>query len=199
MENTNKIKVMGIDHGTTSGWSLFNCELASPKDKQILNYKSKTLIKSMKPIGFGYKKFNKETKLSEIHEKFSDLITSFNPSFLFIEKVNYAGIRYGYNSVLRLTEIRSMIKLVADENNIMTIEVSPTSMKKNIAGTGRATKMQVAQAVCKNFGIEVSDVVENINTKEPKFDNTDSIGLAIQGVFQFINNSKVMPEFIHWR
>ena len=158
---------LSIDHGTTSGYAVFE-----HTDKEV------------KLINSGFVYFNSNTKYNEIYKEYNALFDKTNPDLISLEKINLRGTKFNADAILRLCEIRAMIKLIADERDIECIEANPLSMKKLITGHGHGTKYQVAKEVClvfeKNF-----DEIPKIRTKNPLYDECDAIALGYYNICKY--------------
>jgi Holliday junction resolvasome RuvABC endonuclease subunit len=93
--------------------------------------------------------------------------TTFRPNELVIETF-FPGRMRGATVI---PELRGIIKLAAYQIGTATItEVPPGTVKKNIAGNGRASKSEVKAAVNRKYGISVSSS-----------DEADAIAIALAG------------------
>lgn len=158
---------LSIDHGTTSGYAIFK---HTDKNVQLIN------------SGFVF--FNSKTTYDEIYLKYNELFYKANPDIVSLEKVNLRGTKFNADAILRLCEIRAMIKLIADKRGIECVEANPLSMKKFLTGHGHGTKYQVAKEVClvfeKNF-----DEIPKIRTKNPLYDECDAIALGYYNICKY--------------
>lgn len=168
-------RILSVDHGTTSGYSL----LTVTDDKKVKKEES----------GFVY--FSKDSTCEDFYEDYKDIIERLKPDTLVLEKVNVYGKSFGGNNVIRLAEIRSMLKLLANQNGLIIDEVNPTSVKKFMTGHGNASKLQVASAVCKKFNMRTLDIPK-IRTKNPQFDVCDSLGNGLFAICRKINNGNMI-------
>lgn len=158
---------LSIDHGTTSGYAIYE-----HTDKEV----------TLKDSGFVY--FKSNTKYNNILATFRELVSRVDPHIIVIEKINLSGVKFNANAILRLCEIRAMIKLIADESDIFIVEVNPMSMKKFITGSGRGTKYDVAKSVCMMFDKNY-DEIPKIRTKNPLYDECDAIALGYYGISHY--------------
>lgn len=169
---------LSIDHGTTSGYALFE-----HTNEEVIKEES----------GFIY--FTSKDELNYIKNVFYGLIWRTNPDTITVEKINLIGAKFNANAILRLCEIRAMIKLVADSCGIEVREVNPMSMKKFITGSGRGTKQDVANSVCKAFNMSI-DSIPKIHTKNPLYDECDAIGLGYYDICKYYDNDNGIPNKI---
>ena len=158
---------LSIDHGTTSGYAIFE--------------HTETEV-TLKDSGFIY--FTSSSKYDYIYNTYLEKISHVNPEIIVLEKINLSGVKFNANAILRLCEIRAMIKLIADELDIIVVEVNPMSMKKFITGSGRGTKYDVAKSVCMLFDKNYDDIPK-IRTKNPLYDECDAIALGYYGISHY--------------
>jgi crossover junction endodeoxyribonuclease RuvC len=79
-------------------------------------------------------------RLHEIHEGVVELIARHRPDVLAVEDVFYAK---NVRTTLVLGHARGVILLAGEQHGVRIEELTPTSVKKAIVGTGSATKEQV--------------------------------------------------------
>ena len=75
------------------------------------------------------------------------MIVDFKPSVLVIEKTFFAANR----NVALLNVLADEICLIARRDGLCVLRFAPSTVKKRIAGTGRASKMDVAKVVVARF------------------------------------------------
>ncbi len=85
-------------------------------------------------------------KLELVFEKISELIKEYEPNALAIETV-FLG--KNLKSILILSQVRGVIILAAQLNNIPVYEYSPREIKKSVVGNGNASKQQVQYMIQK--------------------------------------------------
>ena len=100
----------------------------------------------------------KEDSLKEFYNAVTGRVIYWQPDVIVIEKINVAGTTFGGNNVVRLAELRAIIKLVCEERGIKCVEVNPTTMKKYITGYGKATKREVAEVLGATYGIDADEI-----------------------------------------
>lgn len=83
-------------------------------------------------------------RLKDIHEGVAALIDEFSPATLSIESAFYGK---NVRSALTLGQARGAIILAAAQHGVEVAEYAPREIKKAVAGTGAATKEQVAYMV----------------------------------------------------
>jgi crossover junction endodeoxyribonuclease RuvC len=79
-------------------------------------------------------------RLAEIHEGIADLISRHSPNVLSIEDIFYAR---NVRTTVVLGHARGVILLAAAQAGLEIHEFPPAEIKKAVAGTGAATKLQV--------------------------------------------------------
>jgi len=107
-----------------------------------------------------------DQRLVELGKAFSELLGEFEPSELAIERA-FHGLNA--QSVLKLSEARGALKLLALQAELRVHEYAPAMVKRAVVGRGRATKAEVQQRVrllCK-LG------------STPKPDAADALAIAI--------------------
>lgn len=131
-EQKTKQRILAIDHGTTSG-------IASFVD-------GKYHISEVLHLG-------DISDLIKAYREFERVFYLLIPNVVVVEKVNVSGAKFGGETVIKLAQLQAMIKLLAQRFNCKIIEINPMSMKKHIAGSGRAEKQDVAEAVARRWNL----------------------------------------------
>ena len=80
------------------------------------------------------------TRLREIHEAVSELITRHRPDHLAVEDIFYSR---NVRTTLALGQARGVVLLAGETAGLLIHEFAPAEVKKAIVGTGSATKEQV--------------------------------------------------------
>ena len=80
------------------------------------------------------------SRLKEIHDGITELLTRHKPDVLSIEDVFYAR---NVRTTVTLGHARGVILLAGAQHNVRVHEVSPAEIKKAVVGSGAATKEQV--------------------------------------------------------
>jgi len=83
-------------------------------------------------------------RIGKLHEVVLQLIEEYRPTACVIEQ-GFLGLNA--SSALRLGETRGAIIASACKFGVEVVEVSPTHVKKTVAGNGRASKEEVALAL----------------------------------------------------
>ena len=126
--------ILGVDPGSRfCGYGIIQTE-----KKQIVAAGCGTII--IKP------KLSFPKKLELVFDKISQLIKEYNPNVLAIETV-FLG--KNLKSILILSQIRGVVILAAQLNNMPVFEYSPREIKKSVVGNGNASKQQVQYMIQK--------------------------------------------------
>lgn len=174
------MNILAFDHGTNTGWC-------------VLELKNNEL----KLIDKGIIKMETHSDYYEFYNAFGDVFKKYekNCPFLCLEKVNIAGAKFGYTSVIRLTEIRTILKLLGNERAMEIIEVNPMTLKKYMCDTSKVSKSDVANKVSDVFDIEYKEIVLKAHTKTPMYDIADSIAIGYYGASQVnVNENKGISD-----
>lgn len=106
-------------------------------------------------------------KYSFICDKVDELIDEFKVDMIVLEGYFAGGMKT--TGTLICTELRGAIKcMVADKHSNVNIveDIVPSSLKLTIAGSGRASKRQVCEAIMGKLGIEITDIKETFSTNK---------------------------------
>jgi len=149
------MRILGIDPGTSLiGYGII--------DFDGKNYKA---------VDFGHLKtgvnIRNADRVATVYDFFDKLIKEFGP-----EKITLESLFFFKNAktVVKVSEIRGILLLVAAKNGIEITEFTPLQVKQAVSGYGRAEKRQVQKMVKLILGLET----------EPKPDDTaDALALAI--------------------
>jgi crossover junction endodeoxyribonuclease RuvC len=90
------------------------------------------------------------SRLREIHELITALITEFSPDAMAVESV-FTALNVG--TTLRLAEVRGVVLLAAAQASIPAHSYSPREVKASITGYGAASKQQIQQMVRATLGL----------------------------------------------
>lgn len=175
------MKILGIDHGTRTGYALLdNCELTKYGS---VNIRGDLLGK----------------KLIDFTNKMKIIINYSKPDLIVLEKPNH---RRNTKTTILLDGYYCVLNILAAEKKIDVMSVHPTSMKKVITGTGKASKDDVVQRIADNFNLKLKDILEyeyySVNTsnfkkgdvKKIHYDISDAIGLAYYGYLKTFTNKE---------
>lgn len=92
-----------------------------------------------------------EARLKEIHEGVAEVIAALKPQFLAIEQL-YSHYERPRTAIL-MGHARGVIILAASLVGIPTKSYAATQVKRMLTGAGRASKAQMQNAICREFGL----------------------------------------------
>lgn len=93
-----------------------------------------------------------QKRLDKIHRSLLELIRSFKPDALVLEKL-YSHYRHPVTASL-LGHARGVISLLAAEENVPFFEYASTRVKKSVTGKGHASKSQIQRMIAHVLGIK---------------------------------------------
>lgn len=129
MRESERVVVLGIDPGTAvTGYGVIRREGRNPLtlvECGVIRTKPRDTLPQ---------------RLAEIHEGVADLIRRHKPTVLSIEDIFYAR---NVRTTVVLGHSRGVILLAAAQAGIEIHEYPPAEIKKAVAGTGAATKLQI--------------------------------------------------------
>ena len=153
------MKVLGIDPGIKNlGWGIIEGE------KRKLDHLESGIFCPDKTDDLG-------DKLLAIHNFLLELIDSYEPDLVAIESV---FVSKNPRNTLRLGEVRAAAILACSRRNIAFRDFAPREVKKNLTGSGAASKALVADMVCRML---------KLKQQKSKFDRYDAIAIAISGIW----------------
>ena len=107
-----------------------------------------------------------EDRLYEIFKDLNELINRWNPSIAAVEKFFF----YRSSTTISVVQARGVIMMVLASKKIHVSEYSPAQIKLTIAGSGKASKKEVLDAVMYNLKLN----------KPPKPDDSaDALAIAL--------------------
>ncbi len=107
-----------------------------------------------------------EDRLYEIFKDLNELINHWNPNVAAVEKFFF----YKSSTTISVVQARGVIMMILASKNIQVSEYSPAQIKLTIAGSGKASKKEVLDAVMYNLELE----------KPPKPDDSaDALAIAL--------------------
>ena len=112
------------------------------------------------------KEKQEEYRLYEIFKDLNILINRWQPNLAAVEKFFF----YKSSTTISVVQARGVIMMALASKNIQVSEYSPAQIKLTIAGTGKATKKEVLDAVMYNLKLK----------KAPKPDDSaDALAIAL--------------------
>ena len=107
-----------------------------------------------------------EDRLYEIFKDLNELINRWNPNVAAVEKFFF----YKSSTTISVVQARGVIMMILASKKIQVSEYSPAQIKLTIAGSGKASKKEVLDAVMYNLELE----------KPPKPDDSaDALAIAL--------------------
>jgi len=113
-----------------------------------------------------------EAKLADIYQGVSELMTTFHPAVMAVEKL-YSHYERPTTAIL-MGHARGVICLAAAQAGVPVRHYAATHIKKMLTGSGRAPKPQVQMAICRQFGL--------LQAPEPP-DVADALAIALCHVY----------------
>ncbi|MBQ0067871.1 MAG: crossover junction endodeoxyribonuclease RuvC [Phascolarctobacterium sp.] len=111
-----------------------------------------------------------ELRLKKIYEEISALIDHYKPDLMSIEKLFF---KQNITTGIPVGQARGVILLAASNQGLPILEFAPSEIKKNVVGTGAATKEQVTYMV---------QHLLNIKEKPKPDDVADALAAALCGI-----------------
>jgi len=105
-------------------------------------------------------------RLYEIFNDLNELINHWNPNLAAVEKYFF----YRSSTTISVVQARGVIMMVLASKNINVSEYSPAQIKLTIAGSGKASKKEVIEAVMYNLDLR--------NAPKPD-DSADALAIAL--------------------
>ena len=112
------------------------------------------------------KEKQEEHRLFEIFRDLNELINHWEPNIAAVEKFFF----YRSSTTISVVQARGVIMMVLASKNIQVFEYSPAQIKLTIAGSGKASKKDILEAVMYNLKLK----------KAPKPDDSaDALAIAL--------------------
>jgi crossover junction endodeoxyribonuclease RuvC len=153
--------ILGIDPGTaTTGYALIN---TSNKKVDVVDW---GLIETDKNNSLGL-------RLVNIYRKMSKLVKEHRPDLVAIEKIFFAT---NAKTAISVGQAQGVMFYCFAVNKVEMFEYAPGTIKKVVAGSGRADKKDVQKALRAVFG----NKVRSAKKKKTHFDDAaDAIAVAL--------------------
>ena len=110
-----------------------------------------------------------EDRLFEIFNDLNTLIEHWKPDIAAVEKFFF----YKSSTTISVVQARGVIMMVLASKKIQVSEYAPSQVKLTIAGSGKATKKEVIEAVMYNL---------NLDYKPKPDDSADALAIALTKV-----------------
>ena len=112
------------------------------------------------------KELQEEYRLFEIYKDLNELINHWKPNVAAVEKFFF----YRSSTTISVVQARGVIMMILGSKKIEVSEYSPAQIKLTIAGSGKASKKEVLEAVMYDLKL----------TKAPKPDDSaDALAIAL--------------------
>jgi crossover junction endodeoxyribonuclease RuvC len=121
------------------------------------------------------------SRLKEIHEKLSEIIRTYKPQAMAVEKVFFAKNAV---SALKLGQARGVVLLTGALHDLEIHEYSATEVKGMVTGYGRADKEQVAKTLKLILGQQDFETL----------DSSDALAIAFAHALSLRGGAAKMPE-----
>lgn len=153
--------ILGIDPGTaTTGYGIIK---SFPKNFEVVDF---GLIETDKNGSTG-------KRLENIYKEIRKLLTKFSPDVVAIERLFFAT---NAKTAMSVGQAQGVMIFAAARSKIDVIEYAPGTVKKMVAGDGRADKKLMQQSVRKVLGARV----RSAKKKRTHFDNAaDALAIAL--------------------
>ena len=153
--------ILGIDPGTaTTGYGMIK---VSSRKFEVLEF---GLIETDKNGSPG-------KRLEKIYLGMTSILKKFSPDVVAIEKLFFAA---NAKTAMRVGQAQGVMIFAAARSKIEVAEYAPGTIKKVVAGDGRADKKMMQKAVRKVLGAKVRSAVK----KKTHFDNAaDALAVAL--------------------
>ncbi len=109
-------------------------------------------------------------RLIEIAEDLNQIINKWNPDISAVEKFFF----YRSNNTINIVQARGVIIMTLSKSKLSILEFSPMQIKLAIAGSGKANKDDVLDAVMQEL---------NLNSPPKPDDAADALAIALTGLF----------------
>ena len=107
-----------------------------------------------------------EQRLFEIHSDLKELIYKWNPDYAAVEKFFF----YKSSTTISVVQARGVIMMTLGSFNIPISEYAPAQIKLTVAGSGRATKRDILDAVMFTLKLEYAPKPD---------DSADAVAIAL--------------------
>lgn len=155
------MRILGIDPGTaTTGFGLIE---ANHRRCRVIDWGLVETDKELLP----------EVRLEKIFKETGKLIKRLSPDIFAFERIFFAT---NAKTAISVGQAQGVMLLAASRSKIKVAAYAPGTIKKTIAGNGRANKKEMAQAVRKILGNKVKSQAR----KRSHFDNaSDALAVAL--------------------
>ncbi len=143
-------RILGIDPGLNiTGYGVIEVTTAAPKLVEAGVVRSR-------------RNDSMPQRLQQIYDGVADVVTSLQPASMSLEEL-YSHYERPRTAII-MGHARGAICLAAAKSEIPVISYAATKVKKMLTGSGRAPKMQMQMAICREFSLaaapEPADVAD---------------------------------------
>ena len=150
------MRIIGIDPGVaTTGWAIADFD-EEERDFSVVDFGVILTSKGIEP----------EIRLTEIYDDLSELLKKYNPARAGVETLIFHN---NAKTAIEVSQARGVVLLALARNGIAVRNFTPLQIKNQIAGYGKADKMQVQENVRRLCNLE--------DTPKPD-DAADAIAIA---------------------
>ena len=161
-------RVLGIDPGLNiTGYAVLEFQAGRPTLREA------GVVRSRARQSLG-------ARLADIYVGVREVLAAFEPQVMAVEEL-YSHYQRPRTAIL-MGHARGVICLAAAQSEITLRHYAATQVKRLLTGSGRATKSQVQQAICREFSLPAPP--------EPP-DVADALAIAL--CHCFLANNKVNP------
>jgi crossover junction endodeoxyribonuclease RuvC len=112
-------------------------------------------------------------RFENIYKQMVGLLNKYSPDVMVIEKIFFAN---NAKTAIRVGQAQGVMLLAAARSKVDVVEIAPGTIKKVVAGSGRADKKDIQRALRKVFGAKVRSKAK----KRTHFDNAaDALAVAL--------------------
>lgn len=166
--------ILGIDPGTaTTGYGVLRVNKVPGKEEKPNGH--------FDTVDFGlietHKNDSPADRLFQIHDKLDRITSMYNPDIMVIEKVFFAT---NAKTAIRVGQAQGVMLMCASRHSLEVFEYSPMTIKKQVAGHGRAPKEDVQKSIQDILGAHIKSQPK----KKTHFDNAvDALAVALCHVY----------------
>lgn len=135
-------RILGIDPGlNVTGYAVIEAQGAGPKvcEAGVLRQ------------GSEHRGAETGARLHKLHEGLAQVLDEFRPQVMVVEQL-YAHYAHPRTAIL-MAHARGVILLAAAQRGLETVSYNATTIKKTIAGSGRAPKDQIQRTIQRELGL----------------------------------------------
>jgi crossover junction endodeoxyribonuclease RuvC len=148
------VRILGLDPGLQiTGYAVVDSSQRAPKICEAGVIKGADAARS---------KSDTPRRLANLYASLVEILDQFHPKAMAVEQL-YSHYAHPRTAVL-MGHARGVLLLAAAQREIPVASYNPTQIKKSITGHGRASKVQMQHAICRELGLatvpEPADVAD---------------------------------------